>query len=594
VAQSKKGRGPEGRRPSPAALARTGDAATAIRPVREAAPIPSTAESAQPPAAPASLYERAQVAALPALALAAILLLPFAGKAFTIDDTVFLRQAEYALTDPLHPSALTMVWSEVSKPMRLSQVMPTGPLMAWLLMPVALASGSEIVAHLEQLLLVLLAVFEVAVLALRLGYDDEVARVAALFLAATPAVLGMSGTVMPDIAAMTLALVGVERLHAWGREGRAMQGVAAALALGIAPLARSHVLLLAGLGVLFLPLPPIAPFTRLLPHRVRAGAWVKWLPVVAAPVLMLLVLRIVQDPLGGSSDMVSAAGMFSSLGNVRSNAIAFGVHWVLLLPLGLAWMLSRGRTFWMSVFPWLGLAAALAAIWYGHETGWLWIAPVAGFGAAVVADVVADSVRRRDPTSGMLALWLLVALPIVIYLHFPSKYLVACAPAAAIVSARAVLSLPRPRAHAIAGGLIAAGAILGVMILRADSTFAGLGRRAAEELVAPYVTSGQNVWFNGHWGFQWYAEKAGGRCLTSTPPHPVHGDLVVSSVETITGIPIQSFRSRELVATVTDQSPGGRIVSSQLGAGFYSNGWGYLPWAWGSTPVDRFDLWRLR
>ena len=88
------------------------------------------------------------------------------GKAFTIDDTVFMRQAVWALEDPLHPSALTMVWSEVPRPMRLSQVMPTGPLMAWLLTPAALAGGSEVVAHLVQLLLLALAILEVAALVL--------------------------------------------------------------------------------------------------------------------------------------------------------------------------------------------------------------------------------------------------------------------------------------------------------------------------------------------------------------------------------------------------------------------------------------------
>ena len=77
-----------------------------------------------------ALWTKALRAATPALLLAALLLLPFVGKAFTIDDTVFMHQASYALGDPLHPSALTMVWSEVPRPMRLSQVMPTGPLMA--------------------------------------------------------------------------------------------------------------------------------------------------------------------------------------------------------------------------------------------------------------------------------------------------------------------------------------------------------------------------------------------------------------------------------------------------------------------------------
>ena len=29
------------------------------------------------------------------------------------------------------------------------------------------------------------------------------------------------------------------------------------------------------------------------------------------------------------------------------------------------------------------------------------------------------------------------------------------------------------------------------------------------------------------------------------------------------------------------------------GAGFWSNSWGYLPWAWGSDVVEQFDVWEL-
>jgi hypothetical protein len=34
-------------------------------------------------------------------------------------------------------------------------------------------------------------------------------------------------------------------------------------------------------------------------------------------------------------------------------------------------------------------------------------------------------------------------------------------------------------------------------------------------------------------------------------------------------------------------------MSFALGAGFYNNAWGYLPWAWGDDAIDRYALWRL-
>jgi hypothetical protein len=29
------------------------------------------------------------------------------------------------------------------------------------------------------------------------------------------------------------------------------------------------------------------------------------------------------------------------------------------------------------------------------------------------------------------------------------------------------------------------------------------------------------------------------------------------------------------------------------GAGFYSNGWGYLPWTWRRGELARFEVWRV-
>jgi hypothetical protein len=142
------------------------------------------------------------------------------------------------------------------------------------------------------------------------------------------------------------------------------------------------------------------------------------------------------------------------------------------------------------------------------------------------------------------------------------------------------------------------GVALGVAILRADAAFAGLGRRAAAELIAPQVAAGHRVWFAGHWGFQWYAEKAGGRILTLTPPFPLPGDLLVISTRSEPGGAILDMLANRYprathLGRIEDASPGGRLMSAEAGAGFFSNAWGYLPWGWGKEPLDTFDLWRI-
>ena len=185
--------------------------------------------------------------AAPGVLLATVLLVPFLDKAFTIDDTTLMMMAEHALVEPLHPSAIAIAW-ESDVPKRATGA--TGALMAWLLVPAALAGGSERLAHGMELVALAAGVLGTVALALRLGLGPRPARAAGLLLVSTPAVLGLSGTAMPDVPAMAVSVLGLERLLAWRSERRSSQGIAAALLLGLAPLLRPNLVLLPALGAL--------------------------------------------------------------------------------------------------------------------------------------------------------------------------------------------------------------------------------------------------------------------------------------------------------------------------------------------------------
>ena len=147
-------------------------------------------------------------------------------------------------------------------------------------------------------------------------------------------------------------------------------------------------------------------------------------------------------------------------------------------------------------------------------------------------------------------------------------------------------------AYATLGLAAVLGTTLGIAILRTDTSFAGLARRAAVELIAPQVAAGNRVWFAGHWGFQWYAQKAGARAATLAPPSPAAGDLLVSSLRA-KGQALDRYPYRTRLASLAEDTPGGRIMCDELGAGFFANGSGYLPWVWGRVPLDELVLWRI-
>jgi hypothetical protein len=528
-------------------------------------------------------------AAAPAIVLAVAVLIPFLGKAFTIDDPLFLFQAEHLLHDPLHPTAFDVVWS--TSPERMSAIMASGPGMAYLLVPCVALDGAAWAAHLVQLAALVLALLATVSLARRLGLGDATGRDAAILLAATPAVLAMSGTAMPDVPAMAFGVCGVERAVAWSRDRRWHQAVAAALSLSAATLCRSHLIALLGVAALA---SLDDPFVK---GSWADRPWVRWAPLATTLPIVALVLLVTRDPQASATAVAGAAQTFFFAPAVPRNLTAYFAHWVLVLPLGLPWLvLHPRRIFGRPVFY---LAAALAWLYLRAtpDVGPVVAAPIAALGAAVLWDLLLDAVRRKDGVLFLMGLWLLTPAIVLPYLHLPSKYLLAAAPAAALAVAHVLAQVPPRRSHAVLGATVIAGLALGVLILRADAAFAGVGRRAAETLIAPQIASGKTVWFNGHWGFQWYAERAGARPLTAAAPHPQWGDLVVSSrhaeEEMMGAIFMRAMPKRRLVAAEDDASGGGRLMSRRHGAGFFSNSWGYLPWAWGRDPVDRYELWSI-
>jgi hypothetical protein len=518
--------------------------------------------------------------------IALCLLAPFYDKAFTIDDYLFLRQAQQALVDPLHPSNLTVVWIDNVPVSASGGTLVSGPVTAYLLVPSVLAGGNELLAHLVVAILFCAAILATVSLARRLGLSARESCLAGVLLAATPAALAMASTSMPDVPAMALGIIGLERLIAWRENRRAWEGIAASVFLALAVLTRVHCVLLLGVGMAFLTVRPGQPLSPR--HLLRDAK--RFAPLGGALAVYGLVLFLVTDHSQGISDRLELAESITHLWTIPGNLLAFGTNWVLTLPLALPWLILQ-RHHWRRICLLALPIVAVSAVTIVQPGTPPWVLPVCTLGFLALADVLVDALGRADRVQMVLGLWLLVPLPTVIYDHTPSKYHLVAAPAVALLIARS-LPLKRLSGVVVAGFTVIAGLLLGVLIVHADATLAGLGRSAVEELIVPRVARGERVWFAGRWGFQWYAEQAGARPVALTPPFPGRGDIVVqSSVEQCKVL--KEFPHRELLQRISHSSPGGRVMSMPDGAGFYSSRWGYLPWTWSSSEINRFEVWRM-
>jgi hypothetical protein len=512
------------------------------------------------------------------MVLAAVLVAPFLNTPFTIDDPIYLREAQQVLTDPLHPQAFTMVWSSDLN-LRASQILPGGVFVPYLLIPTALAGCKEWVGHVTQLILLLLAVWATALAALRLGLDERQARLAALLTAACPAVLGIAGTVMPDIPAMLLVILGMERIIAWREDRKWHQALLATCWLTLAALTRTHtIVILAAAFVLLLD--------GITAKEIRSSFLcfpARFLPIVATPVAFLVVSKVTADPDStGENILAMMIEAPRSLHLLVQNGCAFLTHWLLVIPLTIPWLALRFRR-----VPATLLVAGLAG---GSMLSLLlgWVAIAAAASLVVLIDILWDAIAGRDRVQLALWLWLFLAAPVVIYIHLPSKYLLPSVPAAALLVVRLI---PEGRRWLIPS-IAAAGAVLGLLILIGVRDLAQTQRRAVAELIDPAIKANERVWFAGHWGFQWYAEKAGASPATLEGRSPNPGDTIV-----VSEIDFSRYSRSEIPRKVVRQfcytsSGVGRVMDFQARAGFFSSPYGYLPWVWGAGEASCFQVWK--
>jgi len=519
---------------------------------------------------------------LPALILSTACLTPYLNKAFTIDDPVYMFQAQQILKTPLHPMALDICWTEDGECGPVGNQMVGNVLMSYYLVPAANRLSPERFAHLLQIVALWCGIVATVSLACAFGFCSFAACAAGLLVAATPPALAMASTAMPEILAMSLGVIGIERLVHWKSRGRVVDSIMSALALGLAPMARVHLVLLWPVAALLL-----RDDTRIF----DVGSWIalpkrRWLPLVGAALTLAVAIALTHEPGGG----VKPPHMYLRPQSLYHNLQAYLTYWILAMPLGLGWLVLRNRRlrFWLLPIA-LGLPI-LWKLWVAHYPV-TWTTVSAGVGAFILMDIFLWSSQSGDQRRVACFLWLMLPVAALPYFHLPVKYLVPCAPAAALLIAD-ILPEFRWRMAALFG-LVAAGTVFGTMVLRADYRFAEMGREAARRLIAPKVADGHRVWFSSQWGLYWYALKAGGQVLR-TNDVPAPGDYLARGE--MEGWPTTLKRLPPSVEeeTFIVGGPGGRTMSQKDGAGLYTNLFGDLMWAWGTGEWNHYELWQFR
>ncbi len=526
-------------------------------------------------------------------------LLPFSGKAFNIDDTLFIYVARQITHHPLDPYGFKVNWFLDFVPMARETKNP--PLASYYIAAAAgLIGWSERALHLAFFLPALAVVLGTYRLAQRFTNSPLLAAAAALL---TPVFLVCASSVTCDTMMLALWLWAIIFWIEGLDPQRPGYLTISAMLITLCALTKYF-----GIALILL----LAAYSFVRQRRLGSWAWYLLLPILVLTgyqrwTKAVYGLRMISEAAHMSAG-VRQARQSSALGATLVNLSFVGG---LMLPaLTLAPVLWPRRKI-LAVCAVSGIAGFLisrggiglgAILWpsdfYGH---WL---PVglqltlfiaAGF--SVLALAAADARKRKDADSLLLMLWVYGTFIFTGFLNWAinARSVLPLIPAASILLARRVDALRansiRWRPAKLVIPLALAGAV-SLWLTWADTELANSARSAAALIEQKTRNQQGTVWFLGHWGFQYYMESFGARpVVVDDPPHR-SGDFLATPRDRL----LFEIRPKYVASHEVIQIPmhlGITTIQSELGTGFYSSDLGPLPFAIGPVPPERYELIQL-
>lgn len=534
-----------------------------------------------------------------ALAIVCGALALFAGKAFTIDDTLFLWLARHLQESPLDFYGFDVNWYGIDQPMH--AVTKNPPLAGYFLaLAAALVGWSERALHLAFLVPAAAAVSGTYLLARRMSSRPLEATLIGLL---TPAFVVCSTGVMCDT---TMLAFWCWSIWCWmrGLDQERQRWLALAAVLAAA----------AGLskyfGVSLVPL--LAAYTVLRRRRLS-----RELLHLLVPIAVLAAYQLATQSMYGRGLLLDAADYASAVRASSGSRVGFSKTLIGLAFAGTATLpaLAVAPFVWRRGVWTGGLAVlVLLCITAAAGGGLLGIVPVhfesltyavrvqhvllAASGACALALLVQDVRDERDPERWLLALWIAGTLAFASFLNWVDngRSNLPLAPAVGILLARRLSRAPALASRTQRGLRIAAlagCAGLALAVGYGDLRWANEVRSSAERILAAHARPDRTLWFSGHWGLQHYLESGGARAISIGTDRLEAGDVLVFPSNNVSTL---AFAKADVTPLEELEHARGTLVHTvnpRLGVCFYASSLGSTPLAFGSAPPDRYQVVRI-
>lgn len=517
--------------------------------------------------------------------------LPFLGRAVQIDDPLFLWAARHIQSHPLDFYGFSANWFGTVAPF--PEVMQNPPLVSyWLALWTAVFGWAEASLHVAMLPWALGALAGIWFLAREL---DAPPTESLLVAAATPAFFVSSTTLMcdvPQLCSWTWATVLWIRGIRTGRNGP--------LAGGAALAALAFLTKYVGIGLV-----PLFAVYGVIARR-RAGAWLAWL---ALPVAVVVGYELLTSHLYGRGLFLGASryaiGFDGKAAAAVAGKITSGLAFTggaFLVALWYAPRLWTGRA--LAGWTALGVLLATGTAWgrwldamplqQEGPVRWAYLVQVgalAAIGASILWLVVAETLRERSADGMLLLLWAagIVAFAFWVNWSLNVRSLLPMLPVVAIVLVRRATRRTGSAARTAfvrQAFPLAAGAAAAMLVAAADHRLAEISRDSAAQIGRQLRAAGKTARFQGHWGFQWYAEQQG-MVSVDWVRHPLHAGELHALPGTNSNLnPIREGTATVWTAVSAEPFPWLATMGGPVGAGFYADVFGPLPFAVGPVPTE--------
>jgi hypothetical protein len=520
------------------------------------------------------------------LTIATLLALaPFLSKPFNIDDPLFIWVARHIQSHPSDPYGFNVNWYGYDWPVW--DITKNPPLACYYLSAAGKVLGwSEWALHAAFLLPAMAAVVGTQRLAARFCSRPVFAALLTLF---TPVFVVSATTVMCDVCllafwvwSLVFWMEGVER-------GEQRRLAFAALLMALAALTKYF-------GACLIPLVAIWS----VGGKRSIKGWIGWL---LAPIGALAAYQFATSRLYGHgllADAAEYAGVIhesSVISTVRSLVSGLAFAGACLAPGALfAPLLWRARQLVTTAAACLIVVGMLCFIARDSFPIPLTDAEVAQIlfwaagGTGLLALAIADFRQRRDADSLLLGCWLLGTFFFAAFCNWVingRSILPMTVPAAIFVMRRLERREKEgakfSRAALFAPGI--AGAIIAVWVSVGDYSFSLAQKVAAEAVCAGYRDKGHRLWFQGHWGFQYYMEAGGASAMDLHHPNLTAGDYIAMPSRNTNVEPLREPVD-ELETFSVPVTGGVTTMYKPAGSGFYASIIGPLPFAWGPMPTQ--------